>query len=289
MKEEKKEETKKSSWLKKLFIITSILLLILFCYSRLWIHKFIKIEEYPIIIENLPSNWNGFKIVHFSDIHYGKTTNESELDKMIKEINLTNPDIVIFTGDLFDNSINLTEKSIDHLKNKLPEIKARITKLTIRGDNDYKDIELYNQIMTTAGFEILENNNTLIFDKGTIPIQIAGISSTQKQEYDLKKSFESTQNQIDYKILIAHEPDIIDQITDESINLILSGHSLGGHIYLPNIGGLIKQNHTNNYQKGLYQKNNTSMYVSSGLGTEKINFRFLNSPSINLYRFYNYN
>ena len=42
-------------------------------------------------------------------------------------------------------------------------------------------------------------------------------------------------------------------------------------------------------QKGKYQKNDTIMYVSSGIGTEKINFRFLNPPSFHLYRIYNYN
>lgn len=283
-----KEEKKQSHLLKKGIVIILIILILTFFYARIWIHKTIRINEYSVIGENLPSNWNGFKIVQFSDIHFGKTTNESEFDKMIQEINLTNPDIIIFTGDLFDNSINLTDKSIDYLKEAFKNINARLMKLAIRGDNDYKDIELYNEILNNAGFQILENNNTLIFDKGLIPIQIAGISSVEHQEFDLKKSFETKETTISYKILIAHEPDILDQIENENIDLILSGHSLGGHINLPFLGGIIKQNHTNNYQKGQYQKENTIMYVSSGIGTEKVNFRFLNPPSINLYRFYNY-
>lgn len=289
MNEEKKEETKKSTWLKKSLIIVSIMIIGLFCYARIWIHTIIKLEEYPIIIENLPSNWNGFKIVHFSDIHFGKTTNEKELNKLIEEINLTKPDIVIFSGDLLDNSINLTDKSIDYLKSALPKINARLIKLAIRGDNDYKDIDLYNEIMTLANFQILENESTLVFDKGTIPIQIAGISSTQKQNYDLQKCFDTSEKQIGYKILIAHEPNILDELNGSNINLIVSGHSLGGHIYLPGFGSIVKQNNTEKYQKGKYQKNDTIMYVSSGIGTEKINFRFLNPPSFHLYRIYNYN
>ena len=77
------ENQPKKTWFKKIIIITLCLLLLLFCYTRFWIHKWITIKEYPIIEETLPSNWNGLKIVHFSDIHFGKTTNETEVEKAI--------------------------------------------------------------------------------------------------------------------------------------------------------------------------------------------------------------
>ena len=67
------EEPKKKSYWKKIIIILGILIILIACYMFLWIHKWITLEEMPIIYEPLPSNFNGLKIVHFSDIHYGKT------------------------------------------------------------------------------------------------------------------------------------------------------------------------------------------------------------------------
>lgn len=293
MKEEKNKKTventpeKKHSLIKKIIIIMGISFLLLFFYSKLWIHKFITITENAIIEEKLNPNWNGFKIVQFSDIHFGKTTDEPEVNKMIDLINLTNADVVVFTGDLLNNGIVLSDKNIDYLKNSLSKINAKLMKLAIYGDNDYTNIDLFNEIMTSSGFQILDNSSTLIFHNSSEPIQIGGISSIQKQTYDLAKTFE-TNEQINYKILLAHEPEILNKINDEKIDLILSGHSLGGLIHIPYLGGIISKNGTANYIQGKYNKNETLMYVSSGIGTENINFRFLNPPTINLYRLYNY-
>ena len=62
----------------------------------------IKVKEYKIINNNI-GNFYGLKIVHVTDLHYGMT-NEKKLKKLVKEINLTKPDIVLFTGDLVDKN-----------------------------------------------------------------------------------------------------------------------------------------------------------------------------------------
>lgn len=286
--ENKIEETKKISLGKKICLSLILIIILLLCYSRFWIHKFITIKEYPIVVESLPSNFNGLKILHFSDIHFGKTTNEPEIKKMVKEINLTNPDIVIFTGDLFDSSIQLSDKNIDFLKQELSKINAKLKKYAIKGDSDYLNIETYQDIINTAGFKILDNQNELIFYEGNSPIQIIGIPSITKEELNLNLAMKTDTTNIAYKLLIAHEPVVIDKLNDRNINLVLSGHSLGGYINLPKIGGIIKKDNTEEYQNGFYQKNDISMYVSTGIGTEDLSFRFNNTPSINLYRFYNY-
>lgn len=286
--ENKIEETKKISLGKKICLSLILIIILLLCYSRFWIHKFITIKEYPIVVESLPSNFNGLKILHFSDIHFGKTTNEPEIKKMVKEINLTNPDIVIFTGDLFDSSIQLSDKNIDFLKQELSKINAKLKKYAIKGDSDYLNIETYQDIINTAGFKILDNQNELIFYEGNSPIQIIGIPSITKEELNLNLAMKTDTKNIAYKLLIAHEPVVIDKLNDRNINLVLSGHSLGGYINLPKIGGIIKKDNTEEYQNGFYQKNDISMYVSTGIGTEDLSFRFNNTPSINLYRFYNY-
>ena len=77
--------------------------------------KQLEIIEYPIINESIPESFDGFKIVHFSDIHFGTTVNEKELESIVNKINLLKPDILVFTGDLFDNSVTINENT----KNKI--------------------------------------------------------------------------------------------------------------------------------------------------------------------------
>lgn len=283
------EQKKKFSFFKKIGIIVVLILIMVFSYARFWIHKFVTIKEYAITIETLPSNFNGLKIVQFSDIHFGRTTNETEVEKMVSEINRTNPDIVIFSGDLFDSSINLTDKNIDFLKSTLSQIKAKQKKYAITGDSDYLNIEIYEQIMTEANFKILNGQNELFFNGSNTPIQIAGIPSIQKEEINLENTFKTDVNNVAYKILITHEPTIIKELGNTKVDLILSGHSLGGLVTIPYLGEIFKKPYTDEFQKGYYKRNDTIMYVSSGIGTEELSFRLFNSPAINLYRFYNYN
>ena len=87
--------------------------------------------------------------------------------------------------------------------------------------------------------------------------------------------------------MIAHEPDIYDNIKDKNIDLMLSGHSHNGQVRLPLIGSIIKINGAKKYYDPHYIFDNTELFISGGLGTSKYKFRFLNKPSFNFYRLYN--
>jgi len=157
------------------------------------------------------------------------------------------------------------------------------------GDHDYSNEELFQNIMQNAGFQILNNQNELVFYEGNTPIQIIGISSIQKEDINLETIFQNKETNIASTILIAHEPATIDLLKNNQVDLMLCGHSFGGFIKLPFLGGILQKNNINGYIDGFYEINQTKLYVSSGIGTETYPFRFLNPPSINLYRIYNYN
>ena len=89
-----------------------------------------------------------------------------------------------------------------------------------------------------------------------------------------------------YSIILAHEPDTIDKIKDKNIDLMLAGHSHNGQVRVPLFGAIYKANGAKKYYDEHYIVDNTNLYISGGLGTSKYKFRFLNKPSINLFRFY---
>ena len=116
----------------------------------------------------------------------------------------------------------------------------------------------------------------LLYYKNEEPINILGF--TNKVDNSLYSE--------DYlNITLIHKPDMVSKINNSSI--VLAGHSLGGIIKLPFIDGLIKKDGAKNYLNDYYKVDNNDLYISNGLGTEKISFRLFNTPSITLYRVYN--
>ena len=82
-------------------------------------------KEYTIYNNSLPSGFDGMKIVHFSDIHYNRAITSEKVDKIIDEINLINADIVVFTGDLIDKDMVITDSDYEYLTNAFSKINAK--------------------------------------------------------------------------------------------------------------------------------------------------------------------
>lgn len=288
---EEPKEIKKGSTFKKILLIFLLLLVLFYLYIRFGEPNRLIVKEYAIVDNNLPYSFHGMKIVHFSDILYGTTLNEKNLEKVVEQINSLKPDVVLFTGDLLNSSIKLNEESKNRLKEILKNIEATYKKYAVVGDNDYIDKNIFNDIMESAGFFILNNKNDFLYYGGNDPLLFIGTNSLLEKEYDLKTAYTSNEDITSvYKIWLSHEPIILDELEKENItpNLIFTGHTLNGLMKTPFRGTLLKQQGVNHYLNNVYKEENTSMYISSGLGTYKYSVRFLNPPSINLYRLYQY-
>ena len=282
-KEEKKEKRKKiTAKIIKIVIIIIILISSIFIYMHFVGTKGLKVKEYKVESNKLPDSFTGFKIVHFSDLYYLTTINEKEMKNVVKKINELKPDIVVFTGDLIDNTKDIEKNDTDFLIKQLNKIDAKIGKYAIKGEQDYTNA--YNQVMSKTNFKVISNSYELIYYKGNTPILLTGMNSCIKKNCDSSNAFSF--NEIDnlYTISLIHEPDALKDIINNKPDLVLAGHSLNGQIRLPLIGGLIKQEYANNYNEPKYEIKNTKLFISGGLGTNKYEFRLFNHPSINFYR-----
>lgn len=270
-----------------LFITLIIFITLIFLYSRYIGTTGINIHEYKIKYNNLSDDFYGLKIVHITDIHYGRTTDKEVLNNLVEKINLTKPDIVVLTGDLLTN-IELTNDAAKDISDALSNIEASIGKYAIKGDNDLKN---WDSIIEASGFNNISNSYDLIYTKNTDYIFLAGLDSniTNKNLDEKLQSINEflNNNQPNYSILLMHEADFIDKIDYSKFNLVLAGHSLNGQVRLPFIGGIMRQNGSKKYLNSYYKLKNTEMYISNGIGTYKYSFRLNNRPSFNLYRLTN--
>ena len=287
-KEQKEQKTKEQHPLLSKIILTIIItIIVIISYSTMIEPKFINIKEYKIESKLIPDSFHGTKIVQFSDIHYGTTINKKQLERIANKINELKPDIIVFTGDLLDKNISLTQNTEEELTTYLSSLKCSLYKYAIFGDEDL-DNKKYQEIMTKSGFTILDNKSIPLYYKDTTPILIAGYNPIiTKPNYTILTDFIDNQDPTNYfKIVLTHEPDSIDKFINYNPNLVLSGHSLGGSIDLKFTKPLMLPTNSTKYFKDYQKIKNTDLYISNGLGTTGLNARFLNPPSINLYRLY---
>lgn len=289
---EEKNIKKKYTLFKFLTIIVILLMCISF-YAKYCEVRNIRVKEFKIESNKLPDSFDSIKIIHFSDLNYGSTIFKEELQSLVEKVNSYKPDIVIFSGNLIYENYNYNTEDIDFIVSELSKIKATVGKYAVSGVHDNK-VEDYDINMSNASFKVLNNNYDLIYYKSYTPIFIGGLSSyltTKIDVYETLSYFDDKEREKDpynaeYKIMVVNESDAVDEILNykDDIDLILSGNTLGGIINVPFYGPLFKMEGSSKYYYDYQKVNNTDLYISSGIGTNKRMLRLFNHPSFNLYR-----
>lgn len=288
---ETKEVVKKDNGFKRKFINFLIFILILsvglIMYSRYVGTKGLIVKEYRIADEKIPYNFSGVKIVHFSDLLYKSTVNLDDVKNMVERINELKPDLVFFTGGLISKGKSLSDEETQELSSVLKEIDYTIGKFAVKGDEDGDEFSI---VMSDSGFEVLNNSGIFVYNKALTPIYVAGLASSISDAINVESAFELVDADANkdayFKILLMHEGDSATSVlkSRDDVDLILAGNSLNGSVVLPFYGGIFESRGSETYKNPFYEVNGTLIYVSSGLGTKDVNYRFNNKPSFNFYR-----
>lgn len=253
----------------KIFGIIILIFAMIFLYSYFYEPNKFETKEYLIKDISIPEGFNGSKILHFSDLLYGKTIDKDKLLKISEEIKLLNPDIVIFTGNTVSKDYEIHEDEIKLLNDFFNGIPYKIGKYAVMGDVDTIN---YKLIMENTEFTIIDNEVLEIYN-GTDKINIIGVGYNENRE--IINQSES------YTITLINNYDDYSKFNLKS-NLIFAGHNLGGEIRLFGQPLLGTDKHLDSY----YENDNTKIYISNGLGSIH-HLRLMNKPSINVYRLYN--
>ena len=272
----------------KFLLFAIVVIILVIAYSRYVGTSGLVTKEYKIETNKIDDSFDGLKIVHFSDLHYKRIINRERLESVVEEINLINPDIVFFTGDLIDKDFDITDQDKIDLAECLKMINSKYGKYAVNGNHDYvRDENLLNEIYDGSDFILLNNNYDIIYGDGDDKLFIGGLDnySYGKSDIDKVMNYFVNNEDISYKIILVHEPDYADNFINRyNIDLILSGHSHNGQVNIPYIKKLFLPYGSKKYYENYYEINNTLIYVSSGIGESRINFRLFNRPSINFYR-----
>lgn len=277
------EIEKKKHPIRTFFFSIILICILTVIYARYIGTSGLLVKEYNIKSNNITNAYNGLKIAHFSDVHYGRTIRLNELKNLVNDINKTKPDIIVFTGDFIDKDVRIKDEEILNIVEELKKLDSTYGNYYVNGNHDKKNNK-YDEMMKNANFFNLNNNYDVIYNTNNESILISGLSikpDTKFLEEVFKDKF------YNYKINIMHYPDDISKIKDYNYDLVLSGHSHNGQVRIPFYGAVVTPKHAKKYFKPHYKINSTQFYISSGVGVSGYNFRLFNRPSYNLYRLTN--
>ena len=234
----------------------------------------------------IPSSLNNLQILILSDIHYNAFMDQERFQLVVDKINQANPDIIIFLGDLFDNPQDNypSEEVISTITAQLDSLQAPLGKFAVLGEHDLVTQEtkdLVKNILYNSNFEVLENQSIRLYNNSSSYIQLVGIENEINGLPSIETAFSSVDPE-HYTIVLCHTPDTATNIPNTA-DLILSGHSHGGQIYIPLIGPFEAIAYAEIYNHGKYHLNNTLLDVVGGVGTTKVDARVFAQAEIVVY------
>ncbi|MGI6097978.1 MAG: metallophosphoesterase [Dethiobacteria bacterium] len=262
--------------IEKKILITLIIIIIIFSLVIFIYHSTnsLTVKHYTIPVKNLPPHFEGFTILHLSDLHnkrFGK--NQARLLALIKEQEF---DVTALTGDLLDSR----NPDIEPIRELLTGLKESDI-YYVFGNHDHRlGDDILKLLLKDYGVNILENEATR-FRKDNEHIWLLGVEDPSLGLARLDIALAEVNDNAP-KILLAHAPNIFPPAVKDNIDLILVGHTHGGQIRAPFLGALYVpgQGFAPEYDYGKFSSANTTMIVNAGLGESVIPLRFNMRPEI---------
>ena len=203
-----------------------------------------------------------YTLVQLSDLHINRTIPPERIEKLVEKVNALEPDVILLTGDIGDDKVEAVGPQMAALE----ELQSKYGIFAVFGNHEF-----YNGLMPwqfkfgKMGWSALFNyglpvKDTELYVGGVPDVSIARGSPFFK--IDVDRTLENSSDG-QYKILLSHTPRFQkEMITKAQYDLKFSGEPLGGQIFPFHL--LVKQ--ANKYLAGLYDVNDTKLYLSRGAG-----------------------
>ena len=221
-----------------------------------------RVRELTVSIKELPTALDGMRIAHVTDTHVGKFTRGAVLDEIVAATNRLEADLVLFTGDLIDNTLDDLPLAVRMLQ----RLRSGSGLFVIEGNHDlFEDPAGFEKGVRAGGLAMLRNEAATVTVRG-VPVQILGIvwnHAAAQMNRDVDQ-VAALRDPAAFPILLAHHPHAFDRAADLGFPLTLAGHTHGGQLMLtPEFGAGPAMFR---YWSGLYQKLSSALVVSNGTG-----------------------
>jgi len=260
------------------------------CYL-LYESQWLRVVEHVLELPDLPPDLDGFTVVQLSDLHAGSrpSFNMRAVRKAVDETRRIAPDLIVITGDLVTGASHL-----DGLYGELRRLPEARGVFAVLGNHDHGVMKLVKAPpadlsgLAGAGVRLLIDECVSV-TVGAATVQICGVDDVVNGYGHIESVLAALdRRQGTLRLLLSHYGEVAADLAPDDFALTLSGDTHGGQICLPvpkAYGGRIMLSQPRaRFREGFYDEDGARVFVSRGIGTSFLPFRFLCRPEIVSFR-----
>ena len=228
----------------------------------------------------LPQEFDGTRIVFVADIHAGPYFGSNRMDRLVKQVNALDPDVLILGGDYVGGRTG----GVRTFYARAADFQARLAKVAVLGNHDvWEGPADARSGLIEAGFELLEDDSVRI-SIGDALIAVAGVSDLYTGDPDPEAAARDIPPGT-FSVLVSHNPDVFAESLGKTAgewDLALAGHTHAGQITFFGTPAFIPSDHGDRYRSGWRDENGTPILVTNGVGTVTLPVRLFAKPEIHV-------
>lgn len=248
-----------------------------------------------IKIKGWDTAFDGLRIAMISDIHGGSNgVTEAKIREIVAKTNEQQPDLIVLLGDYvsqYRGDHQALKMPIETIADNLQGLRAKYGVIAVLGNHDgLFNNEKVAAELTRIGYRVLQNE-VFVIEKDGRKLRFLGLKDqmqiTTREEFaeNARQALMPT-DKTGSVVVLEHTPDILPLITGKSeisgdLKLMLAAHTHGGQVWLPILGRpIIPSSYGQKYAYGHVFDQGVDMFVTSGIGTSILPFRFMVPPEI---------
>jgi predicted MPP superfamily phosphohydrolase len=236
--------------------------------------------------------FDGYRIAMIGDIHGGSNGGSVEkIRRVVETVNAEKVDLIVLLGDYVSERNSGLLMPASEVADDLAGLEAKDGVLAVLGNHDFRyGDEKVAAELERVGYTVLQNE-VYIVSREKKGLRFLGLKdhfhvvTWAGFTADAKSAAEPTDGEGPL-IVLEHSPDVMPHVTNENaisndLKLFLGAHSHGGQVWLPIIGRpIVPSAYGQKYAYGHIADRGIDMFVTSGVGTSVLPFRFMVPPEI---------
>ncbi len=229
------------------------------------------VTEATLPVSGLPPTLDGLRIALLTDIHHSAIVPADDVTRAVELTLSTSPDLIVLGGDY----VTFGDRDfVEPVAELLSPLRAPNGVFAILGNHD--DDREMPSALARKGITVLKDQRTRIIVRGD-GLELAGIRFWTRRAADVARVLKGATDAV---LLLAHDPRRLVEAAGLNVPAVLSGHTHGGQVVLPGVGALARARFP--ILAGLGRRENSSIFVSRGIGTVYVPVRINCPPEVAL-------
>ena len=236
-----------------------------FSYAR---HR-LELVRVSLTVSGLPPALHGLRVGLITDLHHSETVPREDVESAVSLLMAQRPDLIVLGGDY----VTWGDRAfVEPCAEALAPLHAPHGVFAALGNHD--DDRDMPAALQRRGFAVLKDARTRIAINRE-NLEIAGLRYWTRRVSDIAGVLKGAEPPV---LLIAHDPRRLEQAAELDVGLVLSGHTHGGQVVLPVVGAVAARKFP--VVAGPAHRDNTTIFVSRGVGTVYVPYRFNCPPDV---------